>query len=120
MIEGYRYLRRTLRGKAISTEPRFRSFHSAADTKLVRNLAKCWRCSRGSLRYCLPSELGIEEVMFECYTVLPSELSIEEILIECYIRLPSELDVEEVLFECYIRPPCELGIGEVLFKVSVI
>ena len=28
MIEGY--LRRTLRGKAISTEPRFRSFHSAS------------------------------------------------------------------------------------------
>ena len=100
-LEGY--LIRTLRGKAISTEPRSRSFHSAADTKLVRNLAKCWRCSRGSLRYCLPSELGIGEVLFECYT-----------------KLPFKLRIEEVLFECYIRLSYELGMGEVLFKVGVI
>ena len=53
-------------------KPRSRSFHSAADTKLVscdatHDLAKCWRCSRGFLRYCPPSALGIGYVSLYRY-----------------------------------------------------
>ena len=50
-------------------KPCFRSFHSAANTKLVsckatHNLAKCRRCSRGFLRYYLPSALVLESLLY--------------------------------------------------------